>query len=113
MASDAGFNEMDFDAWPDMDSGEGMYPDLDFIDATTLDTDPSVLADEWQEDPGEESDYDEETSLYSTFNAPAWFDDKELVQGHSMAAELRHGEKFNQKIPPTYDGQMSFFLMRN
>ena len=102
MASDAGFNEMDFDAWPDMDSGEGMYPDHDFTDATTLDTDPSVLADEWQEDPGEESDYDEEFDLNtSTFNAAAWFGDEELVQGHSMAAELRPGEKFNQKIPPT------------
>ena len=26
-----------------------------------------------------------------------------------MATELRPGEKFNQKIPPSYDGEISFF----
>ena len=46
MASDAGLNEMDFDAWPNMDPGQGMYPELDFIDSYTLDTDFSVLVDE-------------------------------------------------------------------
>ena len=35
--------------------------------------------------------------------------DEELTQGHSFAAELRPGEKFNQKIPPVFDGNQSFF----
>ena len=111
MASDAGFGEiMDLDAWPD-DSGEGMYQNPSFTDATLHETDPSVLVDEWRHiysEEGEDDMQDVDSSV-NTFNAAAYFGDKELVQGHSMAAELRQGEKFNQKIPPTYDGQMSYF----
>ena len=41
-------------------------------------------------------------------DAATYFQDSELVVGHTWATDLRPGEKFNQKIPPTCDGEMSF-----
>ena len=115
MASDAGLNVMDFDVWPD-NYQSGMYPEYDFITSTAPDpyTDFSVLAneivDEYHQGSESESEEDEDSTLgSSTIDAAAWFGDKELIQGHTMAAELRPEERFNQKIPPVYDGAMSYF----
>ena len=100
MASDAGYNENDFNVWPD-NHQSGMYPEFDFIDSTTQDpyTDFSVLANEMIDeryDSEVESAEDEDSAFgSSTIDAAAWFGDKEFVQGHSMATELRPGEKFN------------------
>ena len=117
MASDAGYNENDFNVWPEVHQS-GMYPELDFIDsATDLNTDFSVgaLANEiMDEHLGSEieSAEDEDSAFASsTIDAAAWFGDNELVQGHTFGSELRPGEKFNQKIPPSYDGEISFFCI--
>ena len=52
MAREAGFNEMDDGTWPVVDTGEGMYyePQLIEADATTIETDFSVV-DDWQQNP--------------------------------------------------------------
>ena len=111
MAREAGFIEVDDGTWPTMDNGEDMCYEPQFIeaDATTIETDFSVV-DAWQQNP-DESEYGDILSDIpdSSFNVAAYFGDTELVQGHSLAAELRPGEEFDHKIPPTYDGQMSFY----
>ena len=46
-------------------------------------------------------------------DAATYFQDSEVVVGHSMPTELTPGEKFNQKIPPVYDGEMPFLPTKN
>ena len=39
----------------------------------------------------------------------SYFMDPHLSQVHTLATELRDGEKFNQKIPPSFDGGGAYF----
>ena len=105
MACDAEFE--DSSNWLGFEASDMLSYDDPYADATTLETDPSVQDDGYAD---YEQEYDDDfDDTHSSFNAAAYFGDPELTQGHSLAAELRPGEKFNQKIPPTYDGQMSYF----
>ena len=110
MASDAEYQENSFGEWPD-----NMYQDFDFLDTTTdlTNTDCSVQALGIMDDnyaSEYESAEDEDSAFASSkFDAAAWFGDSELVQGHTYGSDLRPGERFNQKIPPSYDGEISFF----
>ena len=110
MASDAEYQENSFGEWPD-----NMYQDFDFLDTTTdlSNTDCSVQAlgimDDNYASEYESAEDDDSAFASSTFDAAAWFGDSELVQGHTYGSDLRPGERFNQKIPPSYDGEISFF----
>ena len=113
MASDAGYNENNFGEWPE-GYQPSLYPELDFIDsATDLNTDFSVqglgIMDDNYASEYESAEDEDSAFASSTFDAAAWFGDNELVQGHTYGSDLRPGERFNQKIPPSYDGEISFF----
>ena len=82
MASDAGYNENDFNGWPE-GYQSGSYPELDFIDsATDLNTDFSVQAltndmiDEHHGSEIESAEDEDSAFASSTIDAAAWFGDE-------------------------------------
>ncbi len=45
----------------------------------------------------------------NNYEVASYFMEPHLSQVHSLATELKEGEKFNQKIPPMFDGSGAYF----